>query len=164
MLYQQIVLELKSVPNYSWLFELLNVFNDGDVVGFNRLVNANRVVFEQTAVLVASQALLKQKIALLCLMKIVFDRPPHERSIPFADIANACKLPIDQVEWLVMRAFSQSLLKGSIDQVTGVVNVTWLLPRVLDVNQTKVLDEKLVAWTSKVDEVLKFETPLVEMF
>jgi len=164
VLAQHIVSELETAPAQRWVRDLLVVFNNGDVAGFNQLVNTHRAAFEGTVVLAANMPLLKQKVALLCLMKVVFDRPPHERVIAFADIAAACKLDVDQVEWLVMRAFSQELLRGTIDQVDGVVNISWLLPRVLDLQQTAVLDGKLVAWKAKVQEAIQVQAPLADMF
>ena len=68
----------------------------------------------------------KEKVALLALMELVFHRKPHDRNISFQSIAEMTRLSLDQVEWLVMRAMSFKLLKGSIDQVNQKVNVTWV--------------------------------------
>jgi len=38
---------------------------------------------------------------------------------------------MDQVEWLVMKALSLKLIKGSIDEIDKVVFVEWVMPRVL---------------------------------
>ena len=40
-----------------------------------------------------------------------------------------------QVEYLVMKALSLGLVKGSIDQLSQEVSMTWVQPRVLDVDQ-----------------------------
>lgn len=40
-----------------------------------------------------------------------------------------------QVELLVMKALSVGLVKGSIDEVDGRVHMTWVQPRVLDLQQ-----------------------------
>jgi 26S proteasome regulatory subunit N9 len=76
--------------------------------------------------LVSKQAYIKEKVALLALMVLVFQRPSHERNIAFGEIAEATRLPEAQVEWLVMRALSCGLIKGSIDQVDGIVRVSWV--------------------------------------
>jgi 26S proteasome regulatory subunit N9 len=68
----------------------------------------------------------KEKVALLALMVLIFHRPSHERNISFSDIASATRLPLNQVEWLVMRALSLGLIKGSIDQVDSMVSVHWV--------------------------------------
>ena len=164
VLAQHIVSELEAAPAHRWIYDLLGVFNEGNVAGFNQLVNTHRAAYEGTPVLMANQALLKQKVTLLCLMKIVFDRPTHERVVKLSDIASACKLEADQAEWLIMRAFSQELIRGSIDQIDGTVTVTWLLPRVLDLNQTRVLDEKLISWKAKVQEAMQLQAPMADLF
>lgn len=74
----------------------------------------------------SKQAYIKEKVALLALMVLVFQRPSHERNIGFGEIAEVTRLPAAQVEWLVMRALSCGLIKGSIDQVDGIVRVTWV--------------------------------------
>lgn len=42
-----------------------------------------------------------------------------------------------QVELLVMKALSVGLVKGSIDEVDKRVHMTWVQPRVLDLQQVK---------------------------
>lgn len=42
-----------------------------------------------------------------------------------------------QVELLVMKALSVGLVKGSIDEVDKRVHMTWVQPRVLDLQQVR---------------------------
>jgi 26S proteasome regulatory subunit N9 len=161
VLAQPILATLDNTPN-AWLHELLKVYSAGDIERFNDLFTENKAAFEAQPVLVANMELLRQKLALLCLMQIVFLRPPEERSITFDDIAESTKLGTDQVEWLLMRAMSRGLIKGRIDEIAGVINVTWLKPRVLDASQMSMLQGKLEKWTSNVVNTLSFiesETP-----
>ncbi len=72
---------------------------------------------------------MKQKVALLAVMQLAARRPAAERSIPFAVVAAATRLPLDQVEWLLMRAMSLELLRGVIDDVDAVVHVSWIRVR-----------------------------------
>jgi len=160
----EVVQELGTSPNHKWLLDLLVVFNDGNVQGFNALVDGHRKAFESSPTLIANVETLKQKVALLSLVRVVFDRPPQERDIHFRDITSAAFLPIDQVEWLVMRAFSKKLLRGTIDEIEQTVHVTWLMPRILDAAQTKILDDKIVAWAKNVDQALLFEMQSPELF
>lgn len=48
-----------------------------------------------------------------------------------------------------MRAMSLGLIKGIIDGVEEVVNVTWVQPRVLDKGQLNLLHDQLGAWTER---------------
>lgn len=47
--------------------------------------------------LVSRATFTKEKIALLCLMNMVFERPSQDRNIPFEEIATRTKLPVDEV-------------------------------------------------------------------
>lgn len=47
--------------------------------------------------LVSRATFTKEKIALLCLMNMVFERHSQDRNIPFQEIATKTKLPVDQV-------------------------------------------------------------------
>ena len=79
--------------------------------------------------LAAQEVKLRQKISLLCLMEMTFKRSANQRSIKFEDIASETKLPLKEVELLIMKALSQDLVKGEIDQVAGVVNMSWVCLR-----------------------------------
>lgn len=57
---------------------------------------------------------------------MTFKRPSDQRSIAFEEIASETKLPLKEVEILIMKALAQGLVRGAIDQVAGVVNMTWV--------------------------------------
>uniref|UniRef100_A0A3B4YM86 Proteasome 26S subunit, non-ATPase 13 n=1 Tax=Seriola lalandi dorsalis TaxID=1841481 RepID=A0A3B4YM86_SERLL len=73
--------------------------------------------------LAAHEAKLMQKIQLLCVM---------------------------EVELLVMKALSVGLIKGNIDEVDQKVQMTWVQPRVLDLQQIKGMKERLDFWCGDV--------------
>lgn len=50
-------------------------------------------------------------------LQMTFKRPSHNRQLTFNEIAKETKLPLNEVEVLVMKALSQGLVKGAIDQV-----------------------------------------------
>lgn len=66
---------------------------------------------------------------------MTFKRPSNNRVLTFSEIASETKLPVTEVEFLVMKALSLGLVKGAIDQVAQTVQMTWVQPRVLDKNQ-----------------------------
>lgn len=49
--------------------------------------------------------------------QMTFKRPSHNRQLTFEEIAKETKLPLNEIELLVMKALSQKLVKGAIDQV-----------------------------------------------
>ena len=55
----------------------------------------------------------------------------------------------DHVEWLAMRAMALGLVKGVIDEVAQVVEVSWVQPRVLDAGQISHLIEQIDTLSSK---------------
>lgn len=74
------------------------------------------------------------------LQQQVHSSPPHHsragvsaawRTISFDVVKQTCKVEEEDVERLVMRAMSQKLLKGSIDQVNRQIFVTWIRPALL---------------------------------
>ena len=53
------------------------------------------------------------------------------------------------MEWLAMRAMALGLVKGVIDEVAQVVEVSWVQPRVLDAGQISHLIEQIDTLSSK---------------
>ncbi|CAH0482182.1 unnamed protein product [Peronospora belbahrii] len=148
-----------------WLSDLLHAFNKGDIDRFNEIVGRHSKEFNAQPALVTKQEYVKEKVALLALMVLVFQRPSHERNIPIHEIATATRLPQEQVEWLVMRALSCKLIKGSIDKVDDIVRVTWVQPRVLDNSQLQELVTRLDGWEKKVNSTLLYvEEQTPELF
>lgn len=105
--------------------------------------------------LAAQEVKLRQKISLLCLMEMTFKRSAIERAISFADIANETKLPAKEVEFLIMKALALDLVRGEIDQVAGVVNMSWVQPRVLNRNQIASMASTLDTWMGAITNMEK---------
>lgn len=139
-----------------WLVQLLRVFNSGDIQGYEDVVNKYREQLSQQQALTANEVLLTQKISILALMELAFKRPSDQRTIPFPDVAIATKLPVKEVEPLVMKALSLKLVRGTIDEVDQTFNVTWVQPRVLDIQQISTMKDRLQDWTKKVQSTLLF--------
>jgi 26S proteasome regulatory subunit N9 len=144
---------LEGTPN-AWLFDLVIHLNAGDVDKFNSLVDAHRDQYFAQPALAQRHEDVKKKIVLLSLMNLVFERHSHDRCIPFSDIATRTRLPMEQVEWVLMRAMSLGLIKGIIDQVESTVEVSWVQPRVLNKEQLKLLSAQLESWSARVKSTL----------
>uniref|UniRef100_A0A663ESH9 26S proteasome non-ATPase regulatory subunit 13 n=1 Tax=Aquila chrysaetos chrysaetos TaxID=223781 RepID=A0A663ESH9_AQUCH len=125
------VLESLRNTDRQWLIDTLYAFNSGNVETFQSLKSA----WGQQPDLAANEALLLQKIQLLCLMEMTFTRPANHRQLTFEEIAKSAKVTVNEVELLVMKALSVGLVKGSIDEVDKRVHMTWVQPRVLDLQQ-----------------------------
>ncbi|KAG0047498.1 26S proteasome regulatory subunit [Gryganskiella cystojenkinii] len=140
------ILESLVGTEREWLKNLLYAFNSGDIGKFEALAPH----FAQESILQNNITALRQKICLMSLTETVFKRNSDNRSIPFSTISSETKLPLEEVEILVMKALSLGLIKGTIDQVDEVVRVHWVQPRVLDRQQIQGMQERLVAWNDNV--------------
>jgi 26S proteasome regulatory subunit N9 len=87
---------LKGTPN-AWLFDIVMALNKGDIDGFNMVVDSNREKYYSQSLLSAKHEVVKQKVALLSLVNLAFERPSHDRLISFSDIASHTRLSLDQV-------------------------------------------------------------------
>lgn len=151
---------LKGTPQ-EWVIGVLNAFNSGNIAGFEGFGPH----MQQERVLVENVAFLQQKIQLMALIEIIFHLSADKRNLSFTDVAAGTLLKVDQVEHLLMKAMSLNLIKGTIDQVEGVVSVTWVQPRVLDKAQIAALKHRLEQWNQTVnDTVTKMLAQSPELF
>jgi 26S proteasome regulatory subunit N9 len=133
--------------------------------------------------LASNAAFLNQKLRIMTLMELVFRLPSGKgpaaassasaaaassssagagegqsrgRVLSFASIASGCDIPVDQVEWLLMKALALKVIRGQIDQVAQQVRLQWVAPRVLDKGQIKALQERLTVWQNDVEQTTIF--------
>uniref|UniRef100_A0A1A9VS58 26S proteasome non-ATPase regulatory subunit 13 n=1 Tax=Glossina austeni TaxID=7395 RepID=A0A1A9VS58_GLOAU len=159
LLAHPILASLKDSPN-EWLINLLKAFNTGDIKKFNEM----KPTWSKIPDLLAQEVKLRQKISLLCLMEMTFKRSATQRNISFEDIATETQLPLGEVELLIMKALAQDLVRGEIDQVAGVVNMSWVLPRVLDRKQIAGMATTLDTWMASISSMEKLmETRAAEI-
>ena len=133
----------------SWLRDLLFAFNRGDLAAYDVLsdhVSENRLLNEHSTHL-------RQKIYLAALTEAVFRRPPHDRAMTFATIAQETKVRPEEIEHLIMKALSLGLLRGTVDQVDEIAHITWVQPKVLDMKQVDNLRLRLLDWDSSVNQL-----------
>lgn len=148
------ILQILATKPEAWLVELLQACASGNVQLFQQLCSTKYAaqIASQPA-LVNMHAQMQEKITLLGLVELVFRKPASERTLEFTEIAQGLQIPLDQVEWAVMRAFSVELIKGSMDQVEGTVHVTWILPRALTPDQMSGLAARFSEWATKVQNI-----------
>ena len=137
----------------------------GSIDDFNSTVDKNRDKYFEQPSLANKHEELKQKVVLLSVMNLVFERAAHDRTIAFAEISSRSRIAIDQVEWVLMRAMSLGLIKGTIDELAQTASITWVQPRHMDMDQVKQLGNQLNTWTNKVKTVLtSIEDQTPELF
>ncbi len=108
----------------------------------------------------------------MALIDSVFRRNANNRTLSFQTIAEETRLPLNEVEHLVMKALrfvffnllfsllvftvrplSLKLIKGSLDQVERKAVITWVQPRVLSREQIGGLANRLEDWVDKLKNV-----------
>lgn len=145
------VLDKLKGTEKEWLVDLLYTFNSGNIARFEDL----KQHWQNQPDLASHEVQMRQKISLLCLMEMTFKRPATDRQLSFKEISDETRLPANEIEFLVMKALSLKLVKGSIDEVEQKVHMTWVQPRVLDREQIAVMQKKLSLWTTDVKEMEK---------
>ncbi|EKD14203.1 PCI domain-containing protein [Drepanopeziza brunnea f. sp. 'multigermtubi' MB_m1] len=132
-----------------WLYDLLFAFNRGDLAAYDILAGH----ISSNTLLVQHRDSLRQKIYLAALTEAVFRRPPHDREMSFATIADETKVRPNEIEHLIMKALSLGLLRGSIDQVDEIARINWVQPKVLDMKQIDAMRLRLQEWDSSVNQL-----------
>lgn len=125
-------------PSRRWVVDLLEAFNSGDLARYDAL----QPQWSKQPDLVTHGLDLRKKISLMCLMEMTFKS--HDGILTFEQIASQARVGQADVEMLVMRALSLKLVKGTIDQVNGLVHLWWVQPRVLNRAQILSLRSRLV--------------------
>ncbi|KAL7485912.1 hypothetical protein ACHAW6_011507 [Cyclotella cf. meneghiniana] len=146
------ILKALEGTEMGYLVKLLECGSRGDVIGFQVVADANREAIGRQPSLVSRAEAVKEKITLLALVNMVFERPSLERTLLFEDIAERVGVPLEQVEWVIMRALSLKLIEGTMDQVEQTVDVTWVMPRVLNTKQMEELAGRFGEWAVKVSK------------
>ena len=54
-----------------------------------------------------------------------------------------------------MKAMSYGLVKGQIDQVDEIVRISWVQPRVLDMERVSLMKERLAKWQLSTETILR---------
>lgn len=143
------ILDSLLTTEHSWLRELLFAFNTGDLGKYNSLIGhfSKQILFQE------KQQFLRQKLCLSALTEAVFRRPPHDRALSFDTITIETGVPRDEVEYLLMKALSQGLVRGTIDQISGIARISWVQPKVLDKNQIENMRQRLIEWDGNVSKL-----------
>ena len=112
------ILDALNGSQHEWLKKLLFTFNEGNIGKFEALApllpkevpsflsNASitTLILLMQVILQENYPFLRQKICLMALIESVFKRQASDRTMTFQTIAEETRLPLNEVEHLVMKA------------------------------------------------------------
>lgn len=111
---------------YAWIADLLFAFNAGDIGRFESLIP----MLAREPILESNVAFLRQKICLMALIESVFRRSNDNRTLSFESLATETRIPVDEVEHLVMKAlWCVSLLRPGLTPVSNLFAARSMRPR-----------------------------------
>lgn len=137
---------------YNWLYNLIQNLNSGDLHEFNKWLD---VAFKRSPMLTKYELFLKQKIIIMALLELISKKPTTNKQLSFKEISEFTGTPVNDVEHLIIKCFSLKLIQGYINQIDELLIITWIQPRILNLNQVKTLYNHLVDWDSQVDKLAK---------
>lgn len=138
---------------YFWLYNLILNLNCGNLAEFNRWLNQDAQ--SKSPQVWSHRDFLHQKIVIMALLELILSKLTPDKTLLFQEISSATGISLDDVEFSIIKCFSLGLIKGHINQLQQTLVVTWLQPRVLNLDQVKNLYSRLVDWNSKVDGLSK---------
>jgi len=151
---QPLVQSLKGTPEYSWVSDMLAAFNEGQLDLYDKAVQQHASTIQNSELKDVLNTTMRQKITLLALMELAFRKPKLQRKLDFGEIAAHCRVPVNEVEFLVMKAMANNLMRGAIDEVDKVVRVTWVRPRILDKARLALMRERISSWAQSARGLL----------
>lgn len=141
---------LAQLSAYEWLYSLIQTLNSGNLQGFNQWIK----IGESNAPILAAnenKVFLKQKIIIMSLLELISLKPASSKFLQFKEISTFTGADENDVEHLIIKCFLLGLIKGYINQIESTLVVTWLQPRILNLDQVKVLYDHLVKWDNGVE-------------
>eukprot|EP00172_Hildenbrandia_rubra_P002472 Plantae.Rhodophyta-Hildenbrandia_rubra.ctg3333.p1 GENE.Plantae.Rhodophyta-Hildenbrandia_rubra.ctg3333~~Plantae.Rhodophyta-Hildenbrandia_rubra.ctg3333.p1 ORF type:complete len:463 (+),score=93.20 Plantae.Rhodophyta-Hildenbrandia_rubra.ctg3333:1315-2703(+) len=133
-----------------WLVELMSVMNRGDVEGYEAVVEKYKKVMNREEALVINAEFLKKKNKILGLVAMA---EVADGVIRFEDVEKKCQVSAEDVEYLIMRALSLGLIKGEVDGVEGVLEVSRVRPKLLDREACSTMAQRLAIWQQNVADI-----------
>lgn len=145
---------LRNTPN-DWLESLIMALNDGEVAIFNKIISTCQDKFQQNPYLMSRLSEIQLKVVILCVMNIAFERTSHERKLTFQEISARTQVSVDQVEWILMQAMALGQIRGVIDEVAQNIQISWVKPRVLNMQNISHMQQQLEKWSKNVHSTLR---------
>uniref|UniRef100_A0A3B0N538 26S proteasome subunit, putative n=1 Tax=Theileria annulata TaxID=5874 RepID=A0A3B0N538_THEAN len=154
LIHQPIIEHYLKGSDYNWLYEVLLIFNEGNLQLFEEALERFKGQITHSE-LNGHEPELRYKLTLIALLNLAFRKPNKQRSLSFQEIVEHCKIQMDEVEPFILKALGCNLIQGHIDQTQGTIQVTWVQPRILDTNKLELVRQKLKGWISSTNELVK---------
>lgn len=135
---------------YFWLYNLIQHLNSGNLAKFNEWM---AVAIPKSPFLANHQPFLHQKIVIMSLLELISLKLTINKRLLFQVISSVTGTPEAEVEFLIIKCFALNLIKGYINQMDQMLVVTWLQPRILNLDQVKSLYDHLVEWDTGVEKL-----------
>lgn len=133
---------------YNWLYQLIINLNAGNVDKFNHWLS---IAIKKAPILEQHQIFLKEKLTIMALLELV----SADKKLSFDIISEKTNTPIDQVELIIIKTMSLHLIEGYINQDQQYVVVSWIQPRILNLDQVKNLIQNVEHLSKNISLVCK---------
>ncbi|KAJ1613339.1 putative RNA-dependent helicase p68 [Cryptosporidium canis] len=145
----------KEFLENAWILEVLVSLHEGDIDTFMSTVSKYQDKVSRTPLSTTdAQICITKKTTTLALMDLAFRKNKNERVLSFDEIAKHCRIGLNEIELLVMKAINMNLIKGVIDQVSQTVEISWVHSRVLDKTRMKLLIDKMDNWIDTTTNIV----------
>lgn len=146
---------LQKNPEIEWLYQLILVYNEGKMDFFFEVIKKYEADIKNTILKDYEKNMLK-KMTLLALMDLAFRKKKQRSEISFSEIAEHCKIGIDDVEKLLITARSKNILTCKIDEIEKAVKISWVKPRVLSKDKIYFMKESIDKWIAHSKSLLTY--------
>ena len=146
--------KLMKGSKYEWISNLILSFNSSNVDQFLTMKEQNKKNIEENPILKGKIDFLPIKIRIAALLELIFQKNKNDRVLSFDEICKVCMTEEDKIEYIGMKALSQGLIKGYIDQTDRKLYVTWIQPKYLGKEKMGVLKDRLNVWIERAEKVL----------
>jgi len=156
-LLQQDLISSLDGTEFEWIKDVLQAFGEGKFDMYDAALQKHSAKIKAVPLLAgaAESTILRPKMAVLAMMELAFRKPKKQRRMNFKELAEHCRVEPKGVEHAVMKAMSNELIKGQIDQVQEIVMVSWVKPRILDTVRIDLMRERMDAWAAQTGLLLE---------
>lgn len=150
------LLTLAAFRNSGWISDFLRAIHQGDFDKFEAAVKTHQAELNASADLVSKiDSSLRRKLTMIALAELAaFKTPEKNRRLTFEQISVHCRVPLAEVETLIMTTMGTGLITGVIDEVDSNVVVTSVKPRMLNEERIALLQTRIQGWADRAEQLL----------